>query len=546
MANFKPVNIWLNNPQKRSRIVMAKEEYDVWGRGTGKTQGPIAHRSSHCADVLRRGATGVIGSTYMQLIDRTLPPLIKSWQRFGYIEDVHFWVKKFPPAKLKIDKPIYPVLSPEHAIFWYTGHVFHLISQDRPGLANGKTLDALIGDEARFLNHTRYMDDIVPINRGNREIFGHLPEHHMVTLCTDMPTNPKASWILDKKEQMDNELIGQIVNIQYHLSKLESSFKSAVSKKSKKYYYRQMFECQKVLNALRSDAVYYSEASSLDNIEILGEEQIRQWRREMTWPVFQAAILNQKVLTVDNGFYHLLDVDHHCYTDFNYGYVDSLGIDIPAGALKDCRKDGDLIKGKPLDIAMDYNSKIKSLVIGQDSKNFYKIIKAMYALRSDAKVLDDLIDDFCAYYRYHDTHTVNFYFDNTAKVTDATRLYSLADAVIARFRDNKWYVNAIDIGQQPRHETRYRMWEAVLKERDERFMRVRFNKEACDALLTSMQQTRTRQGKNGFEKDKRTELNSSVKPQDAPHLGDAVDTLYIGKYQHDYGYAMPVTELLVS
>ncbi len=140
----------------------------------------------------------------------------------------------------------------------------------------------------------------------------------------------------------------------------------------------------------------------------------------------------------------------------------------------------------------------------------------------------------------------NYYFDNTAKVTDATRLHSLSDAVVERFRHNGWYVNSIDIGQQPMHETRYRMWEAVLKERDERFMPIRFNREGCEALLVSMQQTKTRQGKNGFEKDKRTELNSSVKPQDAPHLGDALDTLYIGKYKHDYGYADPVTEMLFT
>jgi hypothetical protein len=61
-----------------------------------------------------------------------------------------------------------------------------------------------------------------------------------------------------------------------------------------------------------------------------------------------------------------------------------------------------------------------------------------------------------------------------------------------------------------------------------------------------MQLTGVRQGKNGFEKDKRPEQNSSVKPQDAPHLGDALDTLYIGKFKHDYGYADPVTEMITS
>ncbi len=546
MSDYRKVELWFNKPQLRSMIIQAHTEYGIWGRGTGKTQGPIAYRTSLGANHMPRGATGLIGATYMQLLDRTLPPLIKSWNRLGYIEDVHFWVRKPPPAKLKIPYAIYKVMKYEHSITWWNGHVFHMISQDRPGLANSKSLDAVCGDEARFLNHERYQEDLVPANRGNDEIFGHLPMHHMVTLYTDMPLNSKGDWLHEKKDLMDPEIINQIINIQSALYNLINKAKEANGPNSLAYFHRKIREYQRVLSVLRRDAVYFSEASSLDNIQILGEEQIRQWRRELTWPIFQASILNERVITVENGFYHLLDVDHHCYHQFDYSYIDNLGISIPAGSLKDCRKDGDLIKGKPLDISMDYNSKIKSLVVGQGTRNSYRVLKSMYVLRTDQKVLDDLIDEFCTYYHYHDQHSVNYYFDNTAKVTDATRLHSLSDAVVERFRHNGWYVNSIDIGQQPMHETRYRMWEAVLKERDERFMPIRFNREGCEALLVSMQQTKTRQGKNGFEKDKRTELNSSVKPQDAPHLGDALDTLYIGKYKHDYGYADPVTEMLFT
>lgn len=543
---YKEVQMWFNKPQQRSILTLCKEEYGVWGRGTGKTQGPIAYRASHAANIMPRGATGIIGSTYMQLLDRTLPPLMKAWEKFGYFENVHYWVRKRPPAKLKIPNAIYPLLTPEHSITWYNGHVFHLISQDRPGLANGKTVDAIIADEVRFMNHKRYMDDIAPINRGNKEIFGHLPEHHMVTMFTDMPTDPKGQWILEKEQQMDPKVISRIINLQLECYQIEQKFYKAITPESRRYYYRKLREYQGVLNALRADSVYYSEASSLDNIQILGVEQIKQWRREMLWPVFQAAILNERVITVENGFYHLLDTDHHCYSQFDYSYIDGLGIELPNGIVDDCRKDGDLIKGKPLDIAMDYNSSIKSLVCAQDTRSFYRVLKSMYVLRKDKKIMDDLIDEFCEYYKYHTPHTVNYYYDNTALVTDATRLETLAELVVKRFKENNWHVNPIYIGQQPMHETRYRMWEAILKERDERFMMVRFNRQNCDSLLVSMQQTKTRQGKNGFEKDKRDEQNSKVKPQDAPHLGDALDTLYIGKYQHDYGYAMPVTELLVS
>lgn len=546
MNEFREVPVWFNKPQKRSMLVNAHTEYGVWGRGTGKTQGPIASRSAHGANVMPRGATGVVCATYMQAIDRTLPPLIKSWGRLGYIENVHFWVRKAPPPKLDIPSAIYKVMNYEHSITWWNGHVFHIISQDRPGLANSKSLDALIGDEARFLNFDRYQQDVIPANRGNDEIFSHLSEHHMVTLFTDQPLNSKGNWIFDKKELMDPKKINQIANLQFELYKIIDKAKSAKTPQSLAYYKRKILEYERVLAVIRRDTIYYSEASSLDNIQILGEEQIRQWRRELTWPIFQASILNERVITVENGFYHLLDVDFHCYqNEFDYSYIDSLGIKPENGSLKDCRKDADIVKGMPLDISMDYNSKIKSLVVGQETRHFYRILKSMYALRSDAKVLDDLVDDFCEYYKHHNPHTVKFYYDNTAKVTDATRLHSLADAVIDRFRKNGWFVIPVYIGQQPKHETRYRMWETVLKESDDRFKKVRFNKEGCEALLVSMQQTKTRQGKNGFEKDKRSELNSSIKPQDAPHLGDALDTLYIGKFKTEYGYSNPVGDLLI-
>lgn len=542
---MRDVKIWLNKPQIRSRLTLAKEEYGVWGRATGKTQGPIAHRSTHAANRMPRGATGIIGTTYMQLLDRTLPPLVKAWEKLGYLENVHYWIRKRPPEKYNIPSAIYPALTPEHSIFWWNGHVFHLISQDRPGLANGKNLDAIIVDEARFINHKRYMDDIAPTNRGNKEFFGDLAEHHMISMFTDMPTDPKGKWILEKESQMDMQLMAQIANLQVESNKIEQKLHlPGLTDGQKRYYYRKLREYTIVLNELRKDTVFYSEASSLDNIEVLGADQIKQWRRELTWPVFQAAILNERVISVEDGFYHLLDTDYHCYDAFDYSF--DKGLWLPQGVKeKNCKLDADLIKGKPIDVSFDYNAKIKSLVCGQETRVKYRFLKSMFVKSKDQKVLTDLVDEFCHYYAPHNVHEVIFYYDNTALVTDATRLDSLADVVVNRFVKNGWSVTRRYIGQQPMHETRYRMWESVLRE-SPGFMPVAFNRENCASLITSMQLTKVRIGKNGFEKDKRSEQNSSVKPEDAPHLGDAADTLYIGKFKHEYGYAEQFGDLITS
>ena len=543
----REVKIWLNKPQRISRLIGAKEEYGVWGRATGKTQGPIAQRSSHAANLMPRGATGIVGTTYLQLLDRTLPPLIKAWEKLGYETNVHFWVRRFPPKELHIPSAIYPALTPEHSIFWWNGHVFHLISQDRPGLANGKNLDAIICDEARFLNHDRYMDDIAPTNRGNREVFGHLTEHHMITMFTDMPTSPKGKWIFEKEQQVDREKIKQIINIQLEYNKFEVELSDpTITLGRRAYLNRQKVSYVYVLNKLRRDSVWYSEASSLDNIQILGKDQIKQWEREMMWPVFQASILNKRVVHTDDGFYSLLDTDIHTYTDFDYGYIEGLGIQLPNGILNDCRKDRDLIKNKPLEISMDYNASINSLVIGQETERFFRVLKSMFVTNKDKKILPDLIDDFCAYYRYHNCHEVNYYYDHTAIGTDSTRLESLADIVCNQLIKRGWIVRRCYIGQQPRHDIRYHMWQAVLKESDPKYKPIRFNRENSKSVLTSMQLAGVRIGKNGFEKDKRSEANRLIPQEDATHLSDAMDTLYIGKFRNSYGYEPEISGFITS
>lgn len=562
---MKEVKIFLNKPQKRSELVLAKEEYGVWGRATGKTQGPIARRSIIAANAMPRGATGIVGTTYMQLLDRTLPPLLKAWERFGYYEGIHYWFRRFPGKYDKVPTAIYPALQPEHCITWWNGHVFHFISQDRPGLANGKNLDAIIADEVRFMNHKRYMDDIAPTNRGNLEYFGHLSLHHMITMYTDMPTSADGKWIFEKEKQMDKKKVHQVATLQLAYNKLKTEANHPLTTKSRKAWLeRKMGDYEYVLNELRKGLVYYSEASSLDNIQILGEEQIKQWRREMLWPVFQASILNQRLISIENGFYALYDDEHHTYNAVNYDYVDSLGLYLPKGVLEDCRKDNDVIRGKPLDIAMDHNASINSLVIGQDgkdpknaagitdirgllyngSRDVLRILKSMYV--KHPKRVHDLMDDFNRYYRPHNCREINYYYDHTSLHTDGTRTESIADIVCGCLEKGGWRINKIYIGQQPRHETRYRLWGAVFTEQDPRFKPVRFNQDNAQSVIVSMQRTAVITGKNGFEKDKRPEKNSSFPQEEAPHQGDALDTLYIGKNMHEYGYVNVETDLVFS
>lgn len=538
--------IWLNKPQRVADIVNAHEHYHVWGRGTGKTEGPIARRSINNQNKMPRGATGMVAATYMQILTRTLPPLEKAWQRYGYMPNVHYWVGKFPPKNLKIPRAIYHPNSPEHCVFWWNGHVRHFMSLDRPNLSNGKTVDSIDGDEARFLNYQRYLDDIAPTNRGNREVFGHLAEHHSVTFCTDMPADQSGKWILEKEHEVNKGLITQIINIQLQYNDLELEVAHPKTLPARKVYLaRKMRGYAAALNELRKDAVFYSEASSLANIEILGEDQFKQWKREMKPAVYERAVLNKRIIQVEKGFYPLLDLERHTYDAFDYGFIDSKSTLLMQRSFEpDSRCDADVDTTKPLDIAFDCNGYFNCCAIGQQSDKEYRVLNGLYVKDEDR--LEELCQNVIAYYRHHPTKILNFYYDHTFVWTDSTRLYTYADAIAKAFTSKGWKVNMLYIGQQPKQDTRYRMWGQVLKEDDRRVVRVRLNKSNCAQLLVALQRAAVRQGSKGFEKDKRDESRiHTVPPEEATHFTDAFDTLYIGKFRHEIGYTNPSAELIM-
>jgi len=390
------------------------------------------------------------------------------------------------------------------------------------------------------------MDDIAPTNRGNRDAsFAWKSCHHSVTFYTDMPTDTSGKWILEKEREVNKTLVNQIINIQLAYNNLEMEAEHPQTTASRRQYLRRKMQNYALaLNELRKNSVYYHEGSSLENIQILGVDQFKQWKRELKPYVFDAAILNKRVIQVDKGFYPLLNLDRHTYDAYDYSFIDASGIPITSKEWQqDCRCDADINKQKPLDIAFDCNGYFNCCVIGQEAAKEYRMLNAMYV--KDEERLEELCRKVLNYYRHHRNKTFNFYYDHTFVGTDSTRVYSYADLIAKIFTTAGWKVNMIYIGQQPKQDTRYRMWGAVLKEDDTRQMRVRLNKGNCSQLLIALQRAAVRQGSKGFEKDKRDEARiHAVPPEEATHLTDAFDTIYIGKYKHQIGYSLPVTDLI--
>lgn len=519
-----------NKPQLLSMLVRPFEEYAVWGRGTGKSEGLIAPRALDNVLSMPRSTGAFVGATYQQLLTRTLPPVILGWEKMGYKKDVHYFIGKKPPKSWKWPEAYRPPLSYDYYIWWYNGSGIHLISQDRPGTSNGLSIDWIIGDETKLLNKKKLDSELLPTNRGNGQFFGHLAQHHSMLYCTDMPTQPSGKWILEKEKEMNVEQIDLIKNTALHIIVLKQQYRDA-AKTKKPLILKEIQQYENMLNELRFESVYYSEFSSLENIEALGVQYIKQMRRSLQDLEYQTSILGRRVFRIENGWYGLLDEDIHEYNSYDYSYIDSHYTDLSRLATLDSRQDADIMKDMPLDISLDYGGAHNFLVTGQPVNNTYRFLNAMYVKAMNKQHLKDLLQHFCEYYKGHPCKEINYYYDHTATGTYQGAEESCDEIVYNYLTNAGWDVTRIYLGHTPPPKSRYILWQESLSGNNPDVPMAMFNKTNCKHLLISMYNCGVLPGgATGYEKDKRTEKKETVPQEDAPHFSDAADTLLWGRY----------------
>ena len=519
-----------NKPQLRSMAVEASEEYAIWGRGTGKSEGRIAPRTFRNVQVMPRGHGCFVGATYLQLLERTLPPVVKGWENMGWKRGRDFWIRERPPKSLNIPEPIVGPLTAEHCIFFRNGAVASMVSQDRPGSANGKTVHWIVGDEAKLLNKQSLDNELLMTNRGDERYFGGIPEFHSLLFCTDMPTTASAQWILEQEKRMDPKRIQALLAIQAQLYELNSEL--VASPPRRKSLVAKINHYQAKWDAIRANTVYVSFASTFDNLHGFGLKQLKELKEKLPPFIFSTAILNRKPAVTEHGFYPDL-TDEHAYDHVDYSYVESQ--EFGKGNFSDSRKDGDVNRYAPLDIAMDNNGSINTLAVGQLFGRSYKILNALYVMHPQK--LQQLIDQFCAYYKHHPRKEVNFYYDHTANYTTAKDPVSFSEDVARWLTEKGWKVNMVYLGQTTSYQYRYSLWGRALTGGDQETYSVSFNRQNTEYLRTSMQRAQIKQGKDGYEKEKKDEKNLSLDQRGTTHFSDAGDTLLVGAhYQHKFNH----------
>ena len=522
----KSKEIYFNEPQRLTQLIGANISVIVAGRRTGKTDSIAAPFVLRNMQRMPGSTGGIVVPTFKHGLTNTLPGLFAAWKRWGYIQGVHYVVGRKPPKSFA--RAIIEPSDYEHVISFYNGSVAVIISQDRPGSSNSLTLSWLLIDEAKFIDYEKLKDETFPANGGIKSYFGKHSFNHSIMILSDMPQTQKGSWFLHYKDKMDEELIETIKATIYEIWKTKERVRrlkdegKAVPKNLKRY----LRTLDTNLNKMRSVAVYYKEYSSIENLQLLGENYIKQMKRDLTPKTFQTSILCQRIGIAKDGFYSSMR-EGHKYNASDFEYLDSLGYDFAPEAM-DCRADKDINPLAPICIGMDYNANINWIVAGQPEGRRLNIIKSFY-VKFERKI-PALIEEFCNYYAHHQNKTVVYYYDTTALGANyAVNEQDFHWVVCHEFEKRGWQVEDVYLGNPMRHDEKYLLINQGFAGK-QRLMPF-FNRQNNDDLILAIQTAGVVRGRNGFRKDKGGEKLDETEENQLEYRTDgtdAFDTLFIG------------------
>ena len=518
--------VYFNKPQRLTQLIGANTTVIVAGRRTGKTDSIAAPFVLRNMQRMPGSTGGIVVPTFKHGLTNTIPGLLAAWKRWGFIEGIHYVVGRKPPKSFR--QPIIDPKDYEHVISFYNGSVAVIISQDRPGSSNSLTLSWLLVDEAKFIDYAKLKDETLPANGGIKSYFGKHSCNHSIMILSDMPQTQKGSWFLHYRDKMDVELIKTIEATVYEIWRTKERIRALNAKGESvppylKGYLRRL---DRDLNKMRSVAVYYREYSSIENLQLLGENYIKQMKRDLTPLTFQTSILCQRIGIAKDGFYSSMR-EGHKYDANDNQYLDTLGFDYDFSAL-DSRADKDVDPDAPICIGMDYNANINWIVAGQPRDRRLNVIKSFY-VKFERKI-PALVEDFCRYYAEHRNKTVVYYYDATAlgsnyAVNDQDFHYN----VVKEFERHGWRIESVYLGNPMRHDEKYLLINNAFAGK-QRLMPF-FNRSNNEDLILAIQSAGVSNGRNGFRKDKSGEKLAESEEDLLEHRTDgtdAFDTLYIG------------------
>ena len=475
MKEFREIE--LNAPQLAAvlsvKVLRKTKIYLEWARGTGKSF-ILAFFMRELVLQMPGGSFALVGSTYQQILSRTLPSTKKGLALLGLFEGVDYVIGK-SGDRLGFAPPIYAPDKWGNIIHFSNGAVFQLVSLDSPDSGRGLNSMAILGDEAALLDPERLYNNVKTTNRAKEERFKDATLLGAEIYASSTPLSKRGKWFIDMEKE--------------------------AKKNPKKYA--------------------FIKASSLANANNLRSEWFEEMRLEAPSEViYNAEILNIRPKEILNGFYPALDPKKHYYSDYNNDYLNGLNTqEDPAGF--DCRQDNDIIKDLPLILSVDWGVFV-SLVISQKTPSKYKVLKSMWVKQPQG--LEDLISDFAEYYAPRVNKTIDLYYGHDGNQKRGSSSLTYGEYLSELLRSYGFRVRDRSKGKPAaRHNDKYFLINTILRGSSSRLPGLEINQDNNPDLIIGLERTEAGEGKNGVFKVKKDEKNASVKQEHATHLPDAFD-----------------------
>lgn len=544
---------YLNPAQKLIYNFGARETFIRGGRGLGKTT-ILSLKFLNCAQTIPRGTGIFIGSSVKQLYTKTTPNLIKSLEQLsGLREGIHFF-RGQPPAKLHWPMPLAKPRVWENAIVFYTGFVHYLVSMEVTATANSMNLCSIMGDEARYLPWAKYKEEVLPALRGelNPGSPGWNPARNPHYLSQFFMSDAAVTI---RQQQWEHEEDTQTISINDKITDMLADLELCPE-------LAEMPEFVNKLNKLRCQSRIFFNFSSLENIEILGEDYIRKMSLQMPELLFRIQILGQRIGTSRDGYYSNFNPDVHTYlpdsnkqTERIYNKmqtrfrsnIDGIRIEWEAPDLQeiglhadDCTLDMDVVPGLPLRIAFDYGANSNFVCTGQciegiNGRREARVLHTHYVVNEQK--LRALCRKWSRYFAPHQLtcKDVIFYTDSTARQGQAYALEGkesrYENVVKDELKRMGWHVIVIDMKRPMLHEVKFQWMNDVLSGQTN--LDVRINSENNECLLAAIDATQVVMSAKGPRKDKsleklQSEQGKGGKRSERTDGTDAFDSIIIG------------------
>ncbi len=548
------------NPSQAAFLLMKyKNGYYISSRATGKSfiTGFVIDENIR---VMPRGITSVAQATIGQALTKTLPSAFKMMEMLGYkrwdpiTKTGDYVVCRTPPDGWY--RPYEHLMSYEYCISFSNGHALYILTQE--GNSRGPNADYNITDEALTINKEKFDKEVAPTNRGNEHVFGKkavnpIWKHHGNTFLSSMPYTYEQKWLLEPAKYYEEErgirlfdLWNKIVKLQMQLidAKLQNDAKLFRDIWNETVRLRQM-----ITPFVSRDGTLFMLGSIFDNLANVGMNYICNQYKVMDKLSFMVEILNYMIEKIDSCYYQL-EERHVYYNATNDSFIRDFAEDSEYNWKKleqedDSRRDLDCNPNMPIEITCDWGSNASFMEVAQERNyDFYNKVLTKEPVdnninefivkrdESDDIMINALVDKFIRHYRYHNKKVVHFYRDRYGDAKRANNKKTYNEIAVDRLISAGWdVIQHTHAGLEPPQHDKYLLWGMILSEKDRRFPIKRFNGNRCKYTLISMNNTRVIEDSQGkFTKDKRSERNKSILPEEATHLGDAVDKRIWTKY----------------